>query len=138
MQTCSVLRTIRNWQFFSQNPLTETRSPMQHDPRQTFGSLLDAHVNHINKFKEHVQLMAHAATDDGLKVFFNHLLEEEDEHLEAVQAMKEQLSQLPAVPAINLPSASTEESAASLDHDGHYARRDQNILTVGSLFGVRQ
>jgi hypothetical protein len=87
----------------------------------------------IGEFEEHLRL-AHSLTDDDkMKVFLQHLLDEESEHREALARW-----------IANPPEASDKRPTVPLASDEtaddyrHVQRRDQNVLTVGSLFGKPQ
>jgi rubrerythrin len=89
-----------------------------------FLSLLDEELVLIEKFKEHINFALSVTQDEQAKAFFTHMLQEEDEHSQAVHALIERVKN---------PPANSEEPT-----DGHYQRRDQNVLTVGSLLGQAQ
>jgi hypothetical protein len=121
-------------------------------------ALLQADFERVEKFKEHIQLMHDLASDPTQKVMFAHLLDEEAEHVASLQELIRQ-AQAPGIShsanhsanhhrdvdhtltvagtvSGHHADASTVKSE-SADPQGHFKRRDQNILTVGSLIGHR-
>ena len=115
-------------------------------------ALLEADFERVQKFKEHIQLMHDLTNDPTQKVMFAHLMDEEAEHEASLQDLIRQ-----AKGSENAHSASHSAShpvshhrdvdhtltvagtvkSESTDPQGHFKRRDQNILTVGSLIGHR-
>lgn len=120
------------------HPATLKEKPMtahgtRPDIKTSLERLLEKHRQQIVKFKEHTTLVRNASDSDHLKVFFDHLMDEEDENLAAVNDLLSKVQ--------GLPPETTATSATEPLHDrtqGHYAARDQNILTVGSLLGQKQ
>lgn len=117
---------------------------MQEDLNQSLQSLLNQHLIQVGKFKEHVQLVSKATPDDGLKAFFNHLIEEEDEREKKLQALIQKAKAIPSAVArqtqVQAPPVTpgTETHVQDTHSHGHFALRDSNVLTVGSLLGQRQ
>lgn len=108
---------------------------MQHTDIDTLRDVLTQQLKLIAKFQEHVQLIAELGQDEKVNVFLEHLLEEEAEHAQKVETLLKRLDS-PSSPS----SAPVEKASAPspVDPSGHSARRDQNILTVGSLYGMKQ
>jgi bacterioferritin (cytochrome b1) len=108
---------------------------MQHTDIDTLRDVMTQQLKLIAKFQGHVQLIAELGQDEKVNVFLEHLLEEEAEHAQKVEALLKRLD------SPSSPSVAPEEKAfapAPVDPSGHSARRDQNILTVGSLYGMKQ
>jgi hypothetical protein len=92
----------------------------------------------VAKFKEHIELAGKMTADEGVKAFFQHLLEEESEHEQKLQELMQRAKQIPAVvKPLQAVSPARDPGPASRT-DGHYALRDTNELTVGSLLGQKQ
>jgi len=93
-------------------------------------ALLDKTDHLVGQFEEHLRLALQITDDPKLKVFLGHLLDEEQEHREHIRSLKSGLTQpVMASPVQSNPLPSTE---------GHFVRRDQNVLTVGSMLGQQQ
>ncbi|MBY0405900.1 MAG: hypothetical protein K2X66_18500 [Cyanobacteria bacterium] len=109
-------------------------------PASSFESLLNQHLLQIEKFKEHIELVKNMISDDKMHVFFDHLLEEEKEHQEETQVLIDSLKRLGSLPSFSSGESSANASSPSVPDrsTGHYGLRDQNVLTVGSMLGVRQ
>jgi hypothetical protein len=95
-------------------------------------ALLDKTDHLVGQFEEHLRLALQITDDPKLQVFLGHLLDEEQEHRQHIQTLKAELQAPSSSSALNgaehLPSST----------EGHYLRRDQNVLTIGSLLGQRQ
>jgi hypothetical protein len=101
-------------------------------------TLLQQYRVMLGKFKEHTTLVRNATADPHLQVFFDHLLEEEDEHAAEVDAMMAAARKIPSTPS-HQESSEPMMAGVKQDHStGHFAARDQNVLTVGSLLGRQQ
>jgi ferritin-like metal-binding protein YciE len=104
----------------------------QEQAKQTFQDLLNEELTLIGKFEEHLNFAKNVVTDDNVKAFFEHMMEEEQEHREKVQNLLERVENIQVI-------SKPDEGVVEVDRRiSHVARRDQNILTVGSLYGVRQ
>lgn len=125
-------------------------------------ALLEADFERVQKFKEHIQLMHDLTSDPAQKVMFAHLMDEEAEHETSLQDLIRQ-AKSPENAHSGSHSAShpvshhrdvdhtltvagtvsghhadgSSQKSESADPQGHFKRRDQNILTVGSLIGHR-
>lgn len=108
---------------------------MQTESREAFKALLTRQLSLIGKFQEHIDLIKGMTGDEKMNVFLDHLAEEESEHQEKV---RELLEGLEALSEVHKPDVPVQVSASSDREYGHFERRDQNILTVGSLYGARQ
>jgi hypothetical protein len=114
------------------------------DSKTDLEALLQQYRVMLGKFKEHTTLVRNATADPHLQVFFDHLLEEEDEHAAEVDAMLASARKIQS----SQPVISSQRVSSSTDSErhtdnserttGHFAARDQNILTVGSLLGCQQ
>jgi hypothetical protein len=120
---------------FTMGAATESKTDLE--------GLLQQYRVMLGKFKEHTTLVRNATADPHLQVFFDHLLEEEDEHAAEVDAMlaaarKIQSNQNHNHPVFAHPTDTELHSGNPDRTTGHFAARDQNILTVGSLLGCQQ
>jgi hypothetical protein len=93
-------------------------------------TLLEKTDHLIAQFEEHLQLALKITDDPKMQVFLGHLLDEEQEHRQDLASWKQSLAAT--------PMAVAEAEPTGPSTDGHYQRRDQNILTVGSLLGRPQ
>jgi hypothetical protein len=109
-------------------------------PASSFETLLNQHLLQIEKFKEHIELVKNMISDEKMHVFFDHLLEEEKEHQDETQALIDSLKGLGSLPSFSKEEGSEHSSSPAVPDrsTGHYGLRDQNVLTVGSMLGVRQ
>jgi rubrerythrin len=113
---------------------------------QQLRQMLEDHLVRIEKFQEHLEFAIKLIDDPKLQAVFGHLISEETEHAEEIQALlqdSQAFTSAPAGPdtqmAVMTPVMAThmpEEDKPSAT--GHFQRRDQNVLTVGNLFGQRQ
>ncbi len=111
---------------------------MDNTTQPTLQQLLEQQLVLVNKFIEHVQLASSLMDDERLKVVLSHILEEEEEHKQDINNLISQANGLSTAVA-PVASASAESGfTAEQRSTGHYERRDQNILTVGSLMGMPQ
>jgi hypothetical protein len=97
-------------------------------------SLLAKTDHLVSQFEEHLRLALQITDDPKLKVFLTHLLDEELEHRQDIAALRQGLTAQSSAQSVVVHAAA--ESAASAD--GHFQRRDQNVLTIGSLLGQAQ
>ncbi|MDX2084358.1 MAG: hypothetical protein SFZ03_03100 [Candidatus Melainabacteria bacterium] len=136
--------------------LTHPSSTENASAESHLSQLMEADRLRVLKFKEHLELARQMVTDARLQVVFDHMMEEESEHLEKLDALRQSVSPQSVVPqsvamsataAVSPAVAHSHPSApvtapvsvpASVQPDGHFQRRDQNILTVGSLYGHQQ
>lgn len=100
--------------------------------------LLQKDVIRVEKFLEHLELAKVLSDDHRVTTFIAHTIEEETEHLNKARALLSQVEALvtspdEVQPAIAAPAAPTLEPP-----DTHQRLRDENVLTVGSLFGAAQ
>ena len=96
-------------------------------------ALLDKTDHLVGQFEEHLKLALQIADDPKLQVFLTHLLDEEQEHRQELNALRAGLG----TSSHNLPDAA-KPATTHPSTEGHYERRDQNVLTVGSLLGKAQ
>jgi hypothetical protein len=101
-----------------------------------FEALLDEELHLIDKFQEHLSFAGNLVDDENTKAFFKHLVDEENEHRDQIQSLKDRARNLGSVQThmhSQVPTQVRDDSGY-----GHFQRRDQNVLTVGSLYGARQ
>jgi hypothetical protein len=98
-------------------------------------ALLEKTDHLVGQFEEHLKLALQITDDPKLQVFLTHLLDEEQEHRQELASLR---ATLKSTLVSSSHPASPWEAAATPSTEGHYERRDQNVLTVGSLLGKAQ
>jgi hypothetical protein len=99
-------------------------------------TLLEKTDHLVGQFEEHLKLAIQITDDPKLKVFLGHLLDEEQEHRDKIASLKLAVLNSPMSPSTLTDSPPLRDNSPS--QDGHFQRRDQQILTVGSLLGQAQ
>jgi hypothetical protein len=108
--------------------------------KEQFLALLQEELKLIDKFQEHLTFAHSLVDDDKVKAFFAHLVDEENEHKEDLEKLMGQVRALSSTAehAQVVASPTHVSTSTSTETYGHYERRDQQVLTVGSLLGQKQ
>jgi hypothetical protein len=112
----------------------------QQDPLGAFQALVSREMSLVEKFLEHLDLARNFSDDPRIATFIEHTMDEEREHLDklrAIAATSEQIANAAGTHVL-YPGSVPPVPSLTPDPDGHYQRRDQNVLTVGSLLGHPQ
>jgi Asp-tRNA(Asn)/Glu-tRNA(Gln) amidotransferase C subunit len=97
--------------------------------------LLQKDVIRVEKFLEHLELAKVLSDDHRVTTFIEHTIEEETEHLNKARALLAQVEALDVSSVEPLAADAPAPAVVGLP-DTHQRLRDDNVLTVGSLFGT--